>query len=66
MTHEDYRKHATECIKLAAQANELAIKLTYIGMARAWLGLADLADRNNHTDIVYETSETPQKSSHAE
>ena len=45
------------------QANELVTKLTYIGLARAWLGLADLADKNNHTDIVYET---PQKSSHAE
>ena len=60
---EEYRRQAAECVRLAEQTNDPMTKLTYVGLARAWLGLADLADKNDHTDLVYET---PEKSSHAE
>jgi hypothetical protein len=63
MMREDYRRHAAECVALAEQTSDPIAKLTYVGLARAWLGLADLADKNAHTDIVYES---PQKSPHVE
>jgi hypothetical protein len=53
--HEEYRRQAAQCVRLAEQANDLTTKLTYVGLARAWIGLADLADKSDHTDIVYET-----------
>lgn len=63
MMREEYRKNAAECALLAEQTKDPTTKLTYVGLARAWLGLADLADKNDHTDLVYET---PEKSSQAE
>ena len=42
-------------MRLAEQAEDFATKLTYVGLARAWIGLADLADKSDHTDIVSET-----------
>ncbi len=51
----EYRRQAAECVRLAEQAEDLATKLTYVGLARAWIGLADLADKSDQTDIVYET-----------
>jgi hypothetical protein len=51
----EYRRQAAECVRLAEQAEDLATKLTYVGLARAWIGLADLADKSDHTDIVSET-----------
>ena len=59
---EEYRRHAAECVLLAEQSSDPVDKLTLMGMARAWLALAELADKNSHNDLVYET---PQKSSEA-
>ena len=55
--HEEYLRNAAQCAQLAEQAKDPATKLTYVGLARAWIGLADLADKSDHTDIVYETPE---------
>jgi hypothetical protein len=56
---KEYRKQVAECVRLAEQANDLIAKLTYVGLARAWIGLAALADEHAHEDY-----KMPQASSH--
>jgi hypothetical protein len=50
----DYHRHAAECVLLAEQVRDLETKAKLLAMAQAWSRLADLAERNVHTDIVYE------------
>lgn len=57
-----YRRHAAECLRLAEKATNPDEKAYLLYMANAWLNLADQADRNRKTDIVYETP--PQQSPH--
>jgi hypothetical protein len=56
---EEYRRTAATCLTVAEQFNDPAAKALLIGMARAWYALADQAERNSKTDLVYETP-TPQ------
>ena len=63
MSNSDaYRRHAAECLRLAEKTTNAAEKGYLLYMANAWLSLADQADRNRKTDIVYETP--PQEARH--
>jgi hypothetical protein len=50
-----YQRHAAECLLLAEQVADPADKAGLLAMAQAWSRLADLAERNARTDVVYET-----------
>jgi hypothetical protein len=50
----DYRVRAKLCLDIARDFDSPR-KLILLQMARAWLRLADQADRNRKNDVVYET-----------
>lgn len=56
---DEYRRNAANCLQLVDKANDPAEKTFLLDMARAWHNLADQADRNSKTDIVYETPPRP-------
>ena len=49
-----YRLHAAHCTEIAARTADRENRLTLLSMARAWLLLAEQAEKNNET-IVCET-----------
>ncbi len=51
----DYRQQAAQCIAIAQTAPDTQTKLTLLEIARGWLLLADQADKNSETVLVYET-----------
>jgi hypothetical protein len=51
----DYQRHAAECVLLAEQLSDPAHKARLLAMARGWLHLAQLAEKNSLNDVVYET-----------
>ena len=55
MTSQKYNRYAAECVLLAEKTDDPITKLTMVGLARAWLGIAELAENNSQTDVVYET-----------
>jgi hypothetical protein len=59
---ELYRTYAAQCVELARKASDPETRLALLNMARAWLVLAEQADRNIHAPtLVYETPEQPQR-----
>ena len=52
---EDYRQNAAKCLSLAWRSKNEAVRLGLVDMAHAWLRLAEQAEKNDQTDIVYET-----------
>lgn len=54
-----YRLRAAQCMKLAQDAADSQAKLALLDMAQAWMSLADQADKNSATTLVYETPEPP-------
>jgi hypothetical protein len=50
-----YREHAAACVSLAQTTLNPSSKLRLLDMGRAWLDLADQADKNGETVVVYET-----------
>ncbi len=50
-----YRQHAAQCIAIAQTAPDTPTKLTLLEIARGWLLLAEQADKNSETVLVYET-----------
>lgn len=56
MSADEYRYHAAHCLALySGLSKEQAGRADLLAMAHAWHRLADQAERNSHTDIVYET-----------
>jgi len=55
MSKEDYQQNAAKCLDLADQSSDPAIRMGLIDMAHAWLRLAEQAEKNSRTDLVYET-----------
>jgi len=45
VTQEDYRQNAVNCLQLADEAIDPAIRMGLIDMAHAWLSLAEEAER---------------------
>jgi hypothetical protein len=55
-----YRLHAAHCMEIAANTADIKNKLTLLDMARAWLLLAEQAEKNSETFVVYEAP-TPSR-----
>jgi hypothetical protein len=45
---EEFRAHATECRELANRIRDPEVKRQYEELARQWLELADLTERQRH------------------
>jgi hypothetical protein len=54
---EVYRVRAKSCTQLAHNATDADSKMLLLDMAQAWLALAEQADKNSATTLVYETPE---------
>jgi hypothetical protein len=50
-----YRVKAAELFALADHQHYRALKIQFERLARAYLRLADQAERNSHLDLAYET-----------
>ena len=50
----DYQRHAAECLLLAEEVHDPAARGRLLAMAQAWSRLAEQAEKNNRTDLVYE------------
>jgi hypothetical protein len=60
---KSYREKAAEHLLLAEAATQLAARAEELRLALSYLRLADLAEKNSATDVVYETpprAEDPQ------
>jgi hypothetical protein len=53
----DYRNKAALFASLARAETSPMLHMEYAKMAQSYLHLALLAERNSHTDVVYETPE---------
>jgi hypothetical protein len=58
MSVEEYRRNATACLVLASQVTDRTNGVILIKMADLWTQLAELAEKNSKTDLVYETPGT--------
>jgi hypothetical protein len=56
---QDYRAYASECLARAERASDPRSREFLRNMAASWLRLAELADRNSQSDLVYETPSPP-------
>ena len=54
-----YRQHALDCLRLANEMNDPFGKAVLLDMAQSWVRLADQAQKNLRTDLVYETPPPP-------
>ncbi len=52
---EEYRRNAVDCLRMAERTVDLAARATLLDMAQSWRILAEQAERNSATDVVYET-----------
>jgi len=52
---DEYRRSAADCLRMAERTADLAARATLLDMAQSWRVLAEQADRNSATDVVYET-----------
>ena len=53
---ELYRANAAECLVMASSMTDPDSRASLLEMAGKWLRLAELAEKNARTDLVYETS----------
>jgi hypothetical protein len=49
----EYRRHAAGCVLIAEETTDPGIRLHLMEMAKMWLQLADQAEKNSRTDLVY-------------
>ena len=54
---DHYRVRAAQLEAQAKKLTTLTTRAGYLNLARSYILLAELADRNEQTDIVYETPE---------
>jgi hypothetical protein len=54
----EYRIKAAELFALASQDHYRALRIQFEHLARAYLRLAEQADRNSQLDLAYETPPT--------
>ena len=54
MSVREHEQNAARCLALAEQLSDTALKQSMIGMAAAWLRLAEQAKKNLALDVVYE------------
>jgi len=53
--HDRYRQNAIDCLRLASETNDPGGKAVLLDLAQSWVRLADQAQKNLRTDLVYET-----------
>ena len=58
-----YRQHAAHCLELARDTSDVPRRRALLDMAQVWLDLADQAEKNAGTDLVYETPRAPPEES---
>jgi hypothetical protein len=58
----DYQRSAAECLLLSEEVADPVAKGRLLAMAQGWARLADLAEKNARTDVVYETPAQPTRS----
>jgi len=63
---DEYRRNAASCLQLVDKTSDPAEKAFLLDMARAWHNLADQAERNSRSDLVYETPPRPPAPPQAE
>jgi hypothetical protein len=56
-----YRDYAAKCLTIAQRQESADEKLALIGMAQAWVALAEQAEKNESLFTVYETPDPPQR-----
>jgi hypothetical protein len=59
-TPAEYRLRAAELVAKAQQEPAAETRIAYKLLAQSYLGLAELAERNSRTDLVYETPPAPR------
>ena len=52
---DEYRHNAANCLASAEQTTDPTARALLMAMGRSWHLLADQAERNSKTDLVYET-----------
>jgi len=57
---EEYRLNAVNCLSVAEGLTDPAKKSALLAQARSWFALAEQAERNSKTDVVYETPTAQQ------
>ncbi len=62
---EEYRRRAAGCILIAEETADSASRLQLMEMAQAWFRLAEQAEKNSRTDLVYETPRPRGQSTNA-
>ena len=55
MTQQEYRQEAAQCVRLAEQSSDPTTKMVSVGLAQAWLQLAQLAENSGQIDAEAET-----------
>jgi hypothetical protein len=55
MSAENYRRHVVECLRIAEGVGDAQHRAVLIAMAQSWLLLAEQAEKNSETVLVYET-----------
>ena len=56
---DTYRGHAAHCLQLACGIADLSRRVALIEIAQVWLDLADQAEKNAATDVVYAPPQPP-------
>jgi hypothetical protein len=56
---EEYRRNAADCLRVAERTADLGARVALLDMAQAWRRLADQAEQNSRTDVVYEWPARP-------
>ena len=56
---DEYRRLAANCVSMAERVTDHQFKASLVDMAGAWLRLAEQAEKNSRTDLVYETPPRP-------
>jgi hypothetical protein len=62
MNATQYREKAHELLSLANSESNASVQVAYAAMAQGYLRLADMAELNSKTDIVYETPKRKEPS----
>ena len=63
MSAKNYRRYARECFQIAENVADPGTRTWLIELAQSWLVLAEQAEKNLTTDLVYETPPPPGEAS---
>jgi hypothetical protein len=54
LSRQDYLERAAECLRIVFQTEDAASRMALSEMVRAWLALAEQAEKNVHPDLMHE------------